>query len=418
MFSSLSLQIPSFLWGTSLLVACLFNIFLLCWLYRLLSSAVPLQALAACLLALLVSSVLSPLATPGTSIASMLNLLLAAIILDLIVSDSRSGLKIWFFVSLVVVLSSSLHWSPIVVFWSAFSYSLGFSLHFFIIDRGHIPVRFRRSPLRTFFYGLGLFLLAIWALIMILQVDWKANELLPSSYVLVGPILAALCVLLAWLKPWKSKTWMVLAILCHGLLVSHTTETLVFLTGGWILINLLLELWAVLPKAFTEAIHQRASVISVSTIAAALALTSLLSAYQVKPHELSPRWYVALKKIGESSEGIWIVGKGEELFKSFYPGAVYSANSDLLQASEDAFLNSMKENSVQKILVDLEYLKDHWKQLIQDDIEPSKINSSVLARATVYQGREEKTDTLRLKPIEKFRLTFYESINFVELDIR
>jgi hypothetical protein len=291
-------------------------------------------------------------------------------------------------------------------FWVILSVVFAESLRFIFVDllRTSKADRLRRGRLSL--RVLSYLALALAVYFLMRQHPVSTAEIVPSSKLWLIVLSSALCLCLSALQTWRTSLWLRLGSLPFVLFFDHQAELFVVLLLAWLMIETLRviqhEKIKIIPPAWL-----RISLYSISLI-----LSCLWTAQHVKDfkwsRELEPEWVSTIKMINEQSQdpskGFLILGNSLPLLSLFVRFPLVENLPIHLETSEMELLQILKQENLQAILIDREYLRRFWAANLSSGGDPNRINKSVFSRLLLHQGQAVKTETLELPEIEKFRL--------------
>jgi len=350
------------------------------------------------LISLSVVLIVYPLGAPGQLSLFLIDLCFFIFVLIPFVRFSPNPLLLWIVGSLALVFSLLTQHFFLTLFWLCLSTILGEVVHFVFIDKGQIPVILRSQHIRTISYIVGLVIFLGFILYGINAMDWGEANFQPSPYYWVGLGSASLCVILTWLEPWKSSLWIRLAIFNLGVLISSQLLVPVLILFLW-------EIVFLIKRSLTRKSSTKLQVRGLKWILVVLfiVMTSLLfyRAYRNIPQRnLKPEWTKVLLEIQKiHNENAVIIGEGLPFLSQFYAGSLVQNPPIMLISSEQQILSWMAKKKISVILVDQDFLKQEWKEMIRSGVEPQDINKSILSRLLLYEGKAINTTTIKLPAI-------------------
>jgi len=396
--------LPYWLAPPFLISWCYFNLALLGSFFLLGYQLLPIKKEARLHVLFIFCALIYPWAKPGTLSFELLDLNLSCLMLLAFLQFRPHALLAWFTASVFVLLSLLLPKYLIWSFWVFSSLCLGEVFHFFFVDRFQIGVSFKRKLLEHLSYVLGCLSLCLFALLTLSHGPWEASNFEISPYWWVSFLGAIIAVGLTWFQPWQSRVWIRLSIMSLGLLISPELIIPVLLLLAWETLKLGDD-W--LSRGNSKRLSK---ILKIAPMLAILlgGFSWTWMWYQARTsrqeRSFTADWLVGLQLMEKKpSEGFIIVGDAIGFLSIFQPSALLENPPILLESSERDFLAYMDKGNFKNIIVDQTFLRSHWKQLIAEGIEPSKINNSIFSRLILYQGEELNTKTLNLKAIKQLK---------------
>lgn len=232
-----------------------------------------------------------------------------------------------------------------------------------------------------------------------------------SSIWWVSLLSAGLCVFLAFRAPWQSKRWIGLATFSLGLLLFSGLDFAVSLAGALLFIELLHSFDEISSSNwFKKSRH----IITSLLLIAPLSIMTLAALRYDNTRSFDTSWNIVLNQIARDQiSNIAIMGDAVEFLSRFYTGNIIQNPIQILEGSEEKMQAWMKDEQISKWIVDVDYLKKYWRNLIREGADPEQINASVLSRLSLYDGQEVSTKTLQIAPIKIFESFPLKSSSFI-----
>jgi hypothetical protein len=338
---------------------------------------------------LVVLAVIYKFALPGTSPSPLFPWIVSALFL-IPLSQETSSLKLWLYASLGVAISLLFPQFKTLILWAAFSLTLARVLHFLLVDR----LRLKRSESQNLSFKLMQFIggLALLAFIFL------ALQRIPLSMEHAGPSKlwylsfsgGVLALILSTFQPWKTLHWMSLATFCQGALFFSNLDTAVIGAHVLLVVLLLIEIVHSMSKRFTLLASD-----GIRITFALLALTTSLfgcvwiAQKQEVQRDFDPEWLSVLSSLEpQIPQGSYVIGNGLLFLSQFRSSNFQFDPSLLLEPSTQKWVNYLKENNLNRIIIEIPHLQNFWSDWIRAGQKPEKINKSLLARILEVSKKE------------------------------
>jgi len=360
------------------------------------------------LIAFFISSTLFFYAAPGEAHEKLARYSFSCLCLLLIYPAKISLLRIWILVNSLGFLA--LFWPELrsIFLWTLFALVMKEIFVFFFIHKlrpEHFD--FKNQMRSSSFKLLSAFMVSIW--ILSIRPPFDSHAI--SSIWWVSLMAASFCVFLAFREPWQSKRWIGLATFSLGLLLFSGLDFAVSLAGVLLFIELLQSFDEISSSNWFQ--KSRRIIVSMILIAALSMMTLAALRYDNK-RSFDISWNMVLNQITkDQTSNIAIMGDALEFLSRFYSGDIIQNPIQILEGSEEKMQAWMREEKISKWIVDVDYLKKYWRNLIQEGADPEQINASVLSRLSLYDGQEVSTKTLKIAPIKIYESFPLKSSSFI-----
>lgn len=343
---------------------------------------------------LIVFALIYKFALPGTSPSLLFPWIISALFL-MPISQDTSSLKLWLYASVGVAASLLFPQFKTLILWAAFSLTLARALHFLLVDR----LRLKRSESQNLSFKFMQFIggLALLAFIFLTlrQIPLSAEDAGPSKLWYLSFSGGILALALSTFQPWKTLHLITLATFCQGVLFFSNLDVPVIAAHVLLVVFILIEVVHKMNQRFTFLTSD-----GIKATFALLALTTSLmgcvwtAQRQEIQRDFDPEWLSVLPVLEpEALQGSYVIGNGLFFLAQFRPSNFQFDPSLLLESSTDKWLSYLKENNLNRIIVEIPHLQNFWSAWIQAGQKPEKINSSLLARILDFnKGRSAKVN--------------------------
>lgn len=318
----------------------------------------------------------------------------------------HSPLMLWMITGILVIIHLIFGGLGFLVMASIFSLGLSHFIDFLFAKKLALLYRQRRAPLLTLLEAVGFFALIASTLLITLSTGLTQEfQSTPPNQWWMAWILGFLCVGLGWLRPWDLQRWLAVAIFGHAVFFSSKATTPVLFCLVWISMMILASLPIYGPFLKLKESKTKTRVLGFVSLLA-LAGGMLWTVSQFKPRRSFDRGWVGMidAVVSSPSRGFLVIGEAQA-FLAHFSSARFIENLSMLQIyDENILIEKLKEQEIDTILVDKNYLLNYWKKWMADGHAPEMSNISVIARMISYDGKEIETQTLKLSPIKNFEI--------------
>lgn len=357
---------------------------------------------------------------PGESPLFVMELSYILLLLGVFVRPSPNAFSVFFVSSLALVFSLMTGLHSFTLYWLTSAAILSSSLHFLFVDKWHIPVRLRRLGRGPALQMLGFCLLGSAILVSSFQTQGFVEKFVPSESFLVPFLGVLFCMTLSFLRPWESQRWLRLGIATLGTLLSQEFLFPQSLLVGWLALELLITASRnPLLQAKLLQVPRLLWTSSYVSLLVFLFLSMIIQVTQYRPQRnISWDWGEPLKALQSQkmNDGVLIFGNALGFLSTFYPGPIVSGAPVLLESSEEKLWGWLGERGLQHIFVDRHTLQERWLEFLDEGVDPTKLNESVISRLLLYQGQSLETKTLALEPIQLFKIHELDSKRIVWIE--
>lgn len=392
-----------------LLFLCVLSPLILLLWFLLLRSFIPGKSKWRNLAALVVASVFFYLGRPGQIDPLLFKLFFFSLVLLPLVRRKPDPLLIWSVATVTLTISLITGKFMVALFFIVIMSLFSQSLHFVFIDRMKLSVPTRKKIRNIGAYVLGILLISLFVLLSLKLRPWNFTVYQPWDYWWLFFVPCTLCVALTWIKPWESQLWLRLSSLSIGVLITDQMAIPVMLLSFWLCAQLYLCLLQKLKQRRIDAKKSPSFVGDrlapyLGLLAVTVTVTLNILFVQMNPSQrtLKPVWVRALKEMQlYPKDGFSVIGDSMGLLAQFHQGRIIeNAPIELLQSEEDV-VNWMAAFQLDHLIIDQEFIRRIWKQVISSGRDPQLINTSVMSRLVLYSGKQVQTKTLELEPLDQ-----------------
>lgn len=373
-------------------------------LFYMLKASLPIERGTSKYVAFFITCCFAKFALPGEFPLPILKLIFIIFLLQPLFTEKPRPFQTWLVLSIAVLISLMTKIYFFGIFWLSLCLIFGHLIHFIFVSRLQVSYAEKKHLSFSLPYSLGLFSLFFWILLAYYLGDWPRDTFTVSKYFWIGFIPSSLSVFCAWLKPWKSLLWLQFASFGLGSLLSHEMVLPLLVVSAWLVVFILREISSYLSRLKTPFFNLMIKHWILLLFILGLSLYGL-QIYRTDPvRELNPKWLQVVDEIHkENPDGLLLYGNSLAFISYFFSGSLYQNAPIELVHSQNEFLQWMKKNRVSVVVVDLDYLRKRWIQMMHDGVPPNEISRSILSRLTTSDGSAIETSTLKLEQVTEFQ---------------